>query len=104
MSAVSWAQALTLALAAFFVVGFVINTFMVKKVGPEYHRWGYPDWFHFVSGGLELFVALLLPAMATRLFGVALGSARPGRCAPLPGSLGTSSSPYPYRSSSSRPQ
>jgi hypothetical protein len=75
MSAVSWVQALTLALAAFFVVGFVINTFMVKLVGPEYRRWGYPEWFHFVSGGLELMVALLLPAMATRLFGVALGSA-----------------------------
>jgi hypothetical protein len=75
MSVVSWVQALTLALAAFFLVGFVINTFMVKKVGPEYHRWGYPDWFHFVSGGLELFVALLLPAISTRLFGVALGSA-----------------------------
>jgi uncharacterized membrane protein YoaT (DUF817 family) len=75
MSTVSWVQALTPALAAFFVVGFVINTFMVKLVGPEYHRWGYPDWFHFVSGGLEFFVALLLPAMATRLFGVALGSA-----------------------------
>ena len=28
-----------------------------------------------MSGGLELMVALLLPAMATRLFGVALGSA-----------------------------
>ncbi|HEY1887841.1 MAG TPA: DoxX family protein [Roseiarcus sp.] len=75
MSAVSWVQALTLALAAFFVVGFVINTFMVKLVGPEYRRWGYPEWFHLVSGGLELIVALLLPAMATRLFGVALGSA-----------------------------
>jgi hypothetical protein len=75
MSAVSWVQALTLALAAFFVVGFVINTFMVKLVGPEYRRWGYPKWFHLVSGGLELIVALLLPAMATRLFGVALGSA-----------------------------
>ena len=75
MSGVSWVQALTLALAAFFVVGFVINTFMVKLVGPEYRRWGYPEWFHFVSGGLELMVALLLPAMATRLFGVALGSA-----------------------------
>ncbi len=69
-----WVQALTLALAAFFVVGFVINTFMVKLVGSEYQRWGYPGWFHFVSGGLELFVALLLPAMATRLFGVALGA------------------------------
>jgi DoxX-like family len=75
MTSISWVQALVWGLAAFFVVGFVINTFAVKLVGPEYRRWGYPDWFHFVSGGLELVVALLLPAMATRLFGVALGSA-----------------------------
>ena len=38
MSEVPWVQVLTLALAAFFVVGFVINTFMVKLVGPEYRR------------------------------------------------------------------
>jgi hypothetical protein len=75
MSAISWVQGLSLALAAFFVLGFVINTFAVKLVGPEYRRWGYPDWFHFVTGGVELIVALLLPAIATRLFGVALGSA-----------------------------
>jgi hypothetical protein len=64
-----------LALAAFFALGFVINTFAVKLVGPDYRRWGYPDWFHFVTGGLELIVALLLPATATRLFGGALGGA-----------------------------
>jgi hypothetical protein len=73
MNAISWIEALTLALSAFFVLGFVINTFAVKLVGPEYRRWGYPDWFHFVSGGLDLLVALLLPATATRPFGVALG-------------------------------
>jgi hypothetical protein len=83
MSDVTWLQPLVRvlpailpwALAAFFTLGFVINTFMVKLVGPEYRRWGYPDWFHFVSGGLELAVALLLPAVATRLFGVVLGCA-----------------------------
>lgn len=75
LSTISWVQALTLALAAFFVLGFIINTFAVKLVGPEYHRWGYPDWFHFVSGGLELAVALLLPVTATRPFGIALGCA-----------------------------
>jgi hypothetical protein len=34
-------------------------------VGPEYQRWGYPDWFHFMTGGLELVVALLLPLAIT---------------------------------------
>ena len=74
MSAISWGQALSVALAAFFILGFVINTFAVKLVGPEYRRWGYPDWFHFASGGFDLMTALLLPAMVTRPFGVALGS------------------------------
>jgi hypothetical protein len=73
MSVISWVQALTFVLAAFFVVAFVINTFAVKLVGPEYRRWGYPDGFHFVSGGLDLMVALLLPAVVTRPFGVVLG-------------------------------
>jgi DoxX-like family len=73
MSYSSWLQVLTWALAAFFVVGFVINTFAVKLVGPDYSRWGYPDWFHFVSGGLELAVALLLPMVVTRPLGVLLG-------------------------------
>jgi hypothetical protein len=75
MNTISWIQGLTGALSAFFALGFVINTFAVKKVGPEYERWGYPDWFHFVSGGLELLVALTLPATVTRPFGVALGCA-----------------------------
>jgi hypothetical protein len=73
MTAISWIEAPSFALAAFFVLGFVINTFAVKLVGPDYRRWGYPDWFHFLSGGLDLVVALLLPALVTRPFGVALG-------------------------------
>jgi hypothetical protein len=73
--ALTWVQGLVWALAAFFVLGLFINTFAVSKVGPEYKRWGYPDWFHFVSGGLDLVVALLLPATLTRPFGVLLGCA-----------------------------
>jgi hypothetical protein len=68
-----WVQILSWVLAAFFVVGFVINTFAVKLIGPDYSRWGFPDWFHFVSGGLDLAVALLLPAAVTRPVGVLLG-------------------------------
>ena len=73
MSGISWIVLLSWALAAFFTVAFFINTFAVKVVVPEYRRWGYPDWFHFVSGGLDLAVALLLAMAVTRLFGVALG-------------------------------
>jgi xanthine/uracil permease len=75
MSGILSISTLSWALRAFFVLGFVINTFAVKLVGPEYQRWGFPDWFHFVTGGLELVVALLLPLAMTRLFGVALGAA-----------------------------
>jgi len=75
MSGLLSMQILSCALSAFFALGFVIDTFAVKMVGPEYQRWGYPDWFHFVTGGLELVVALLLPLAMTRLFGVTLGGA-----------------------------
>jgi hypothetical protein len=75
MSAIWSIQNLTWALAGFFSLGFVINTFAVKMVDPDYQRWGYPHWFHFVTGGFELLVALLLPATATRPLGLALGCA-----------------------------
>ncbi|MGC1776689.1 MAG: DoxX family protein [Xanthobacteraceae bacterium] len=74
MMNVSWIAILTWAVTGFFVLGAIINTFATKLVAPEYRRWGYPGWFHFVSGASELAVALLLPAMGTRLFGVALGA------------------------------
>jgi len=41
----------------------------------EYRRWGYPDWFHFVTGALELATAALLVVTATRLLGAGLGGA-----------------------------
>jgi len=74
MNNLPWIELLSWALAGFFVIGFFINTFAVNTVVPEYRRWGYPGWFHLVSGGMDLAVALLLPATATRPFGVALGA------------------------------
>jgi len=38
MSRLPWFQILNWALTAFFVLGFVINTFAVKVVGPDYRR------------------------------------------------------------------
>jgi hypothetical protein len=63
MSKNSWRQlparqVSALALAAFFV---------------EYLRWGYPHWFHFVTGSLEFATAILLARSRTRLWGAALG-------------------------------
>ena len=73
MSKISWRQVLPLALAAFFVVGSLTNIFAPGSIYGEYLRWGYPRWFHFVTGSLELITAILLFRSPTRLLGAALG-------------------------------
>lgn len=73
MSKLSWRQVLALALAAFFVVGSLSNIFAPGSIYEEYLRWGYPHWFHFVTGSLELTTAVLLARARTRLWGSALG-------------------------------
>ena len=72
---VSWREAWALALAAFFVVGSLSNMFAPGSIYEEYLRWGYPPWFHFVTGSLELTTAVLLAQARTRLWGSALGCA-----------------------------
>ena len=66
-------QVSALALAAFFVVGSLSNIFAPGSIYEEYLRWGYPHWFHFVTGSLELTTAVLLAQARTRLWGAALG-------------------------------
>jgi hypothetical protein len=73
MSKISWCQVSALALAAFFVVGSLSNIFAPASIYEEYLRWGYPRWFHFVTGSLELTTAVLLARTQTRLWGSALG-------------------------------
>ena len=73
MSKISWRQVSALALAAFFVVGSLSNIFAPGSIYEEYLRWGYPHWFHFVTGSLELTTAVLLAQARTRLWGSALG-------------------------------
>lgn len=72
---VSWSQVSALALAAFFVVGSLSNILAPGSIYEEYLRWGYPHWFHFVTGSLELTTAVLLAQARTRLWGSALGCA-----------------------------
>ena len=83
MSKISWRQALALALAAFFVAGSLSNIFAPRSVIEEYLRWGYPRWFHFLTGSLELTTAVLLTRTPSRLWGAALG------CAVMCAALGT---------------
>ena len=73
MFKISWRQALALALAVFFVVGSLSNIFAPPSIYGEYLQWGYPRWFHFVTGSLELKTAVLLARAQTRLWGSALG-------------------------------
>jgi hypothetical protein len=73
MSRISRRQVLPLALAAFFVVGSLSNIFAPESIYQEYLKWGYPRWFHFVTGSLELTTAILLFRAPSRLLGSALG-------------------------------
>ncbi|MBZ5788589.1 DoxX family protein [Burkholderia contaminans] len=75
MSKISWRQVLPLVLAAFFVVGSLSNIVAPRSIFEEYLKWGYPYWFHFVTGSLELMTAVLLARARTRLWGSALGCA-----------------------------
>ena len=60
-------------LALFFVVGSSTNLFATEGILAEYRLWGYPDWFHYLTGTMELTSAILLAIARTRLFGVLLG-------------------------------
>ena len=73
LSRISWRQVLPLVLAAFFVVGSLSNILAPRSIFEEYLKWGYPHWFHFVTGSLELMTAVLLARARTRLWGSALG-------------------------------
>ncbi|MCP3716568.1 MULTISPECIES: DoxX family protein [unclassified Paraburkholderia] len=73
MSKISWRQVLPFVLAAFFVVGSLSNIVAPRSIFEEYLKWGYPHWFHFVTGSLELMTAVLLARARTRLWGSALG-------------------------------
>ncbi len=73
MSRISWRQVLPWVLAAFFVVGSLSNIVAPRSISEEYLKWGYPHWFHFVTGSLELMSAVLLARARTRLWGAALG-------------------------------
>jgi hypothetical protein len=60
------------ALAAFFALGSWFNTFDANSIA-EYRKWGYPEWFHFVTAAMELATAALLITAMTRACGAGLG-------------------------------
>ena len=83
MSRIPWRHVFAWALAAFFVVGSLSNILAPGSIYGEYLKWGYPRWFHFVTGALELTTAVLLARASTRLPGAALG------CAVMLGAIAT---------------
>jgi hypothetical protein len=56
----------------------VFTTGLAFLLSPQnaasYARWGYPDWFHYITATLELAAAALLINPATRKLGAAIGS------------------------------
>ncbi|MFU8926723.1 DoxX family protein [Acinetobacter puyangensis] len=74
MSKVNIKHLLAYALVAFFIVGSIGNFMGPQKILEEYARWGYPSWFHFVTGSLELISAILIAIVATRFVGSILAS------------------------------
>ncbi|MDW3204387.1 MAG: DoxX family protein [Alphaproteobacteria bacterium] len=70
-----WHHVLAVLLSAFFVLGGTLNLFPSAAVLADYKRWGYPAWFHYVTGAMEWSVAVLLLLPATRLVGCVVGGA-----------------------------
>ncbi|MWD27444.1 DoxX family protein [Aquicoccus sp. SCR17] len=75
MTSLPWRHIFALLLAAFFVLGGSMNIFASEQVLEDYARWGYPGWFHFLTGALEWTSAVLIAIPATRLAGSVLAAA-----------------------------
>ena len=63
---------LTAALAVIFVVAGIINIMGRGTVKTDFARWGFPDGFNIICGGLELVGSALLVLPSTRIWGLAL--------------------------------
>ena len=75
MRKIKLGRILSVALAVFFLAGALGNLLGPDAIIEEYQRWGYPVWFRFVTGTLELTTAWLLIRPRRQIFGVLLGSA-----------------------------
>lgn len=61
-------------LVAFFLAGGIVNIVPPDAVRSDYERWGYPDWFHYVTGSIEILSAGLLALPRSRELGRATGA------------------------------
>lgn len=61
-------------LAAFFLYGAYGNIIISPENAAAYASWGYPSWFHYVTGVLEFIAAILLFFRSLRAYGAMLAS------------------------------
>jgi len=73
MLELTWKLILVVVLVAFFAFGGIVNLLPPKSIVDDFVRWGYPAWFHFLTGTLELATAALLLFPESRQIGAALG-------------------------------
>lgn len=52
-----------------------MNIFASDTILADYERWGYPGWFHYLTGCLEWSTAVLIAVPTARLLGSLLGCA-----------------------------
>lgn len=71
----SWKELPAWLLAVFFLIGSFGNIFASDGIAADYARWGYPTWFHYMTGLLELSTAVLLLLKPMRFWGALLGAA-----------------------------
>ncbi|MDO7925647.1 DoxX family protein [Pseudomonas sp. KFB-139] len=75
MTGIDLTEALPWALAAFFLLGGIVNWIAPARIRKDYERWRYPGWFHYVTGGLEIIAAILFIFPQTRIAGSILAIA-----------------------------
>lgn len=73
LSQISWSRGLAVLLAVFFLMGAAGNILALGEIPADYARWGFPIWFRFVTGVVELTAAILLLWPSTRFSGAAVG-------------------------------
>jgi len=62
-----------LLVAAFFGAG-IFNALGTSATQDNFARWGYPNWWGRLTGGLEIMSAVLIALPASRGLGLALGA------------------------------
>ena len=73
MTTDAWRTWLSRGLIVFFIIASLLNIAAPVSLSEDYARWGYPAWFHYATGALELASALLQSRRATAMVGLVLG-------------------------------